>query len=222
MQGWLFVVKAQFWGAKQIAAYMGAVPDERMILLDLISEGSPAYSRTNFYGGKPFVWSLLHNFGGQIGMRGNLRTVMERPWATKQNAGKGMVGVGLTMEGTNQNAIMYEMALSRAWEEGPDANDVTPALEKWVTRWARARYGARHGSELSQHTVEAWQLMSTSVYKVQDLHDGIHHGAHRRVHFVMLRILTHLLSTLPVLYSPPTVLPSHGTPLLLLPGDGRI
>ena len=56
----------QFWGPEQISAYLSGVPDDRLIMLDLISEASPAYERTNYYHGKPFMWSLLHNFGGQV------------------------------------------------------------------------------------------------------------------------------------------------------------
>ena len=67
-------------GPPQIAAYLSAVPNDRMIVLDLISEATPAYAQTDSYHGKPYIWSVLHNFGGQIGLRGNLDTVMKRPY----------------------------------------------------------------------------------------------------------------------------------------------
>ena len=59
---------------------MAAVPNDRMIVLDLISEATPAYEQTDSYHNKPYIWSVLHNFGGQIGLRGNLETVMKRPY----------------------------------------------------------------------------------------------------------------------------------------------
>ena len=49
----------------------------------VVSESDPAYARTGYYGGRPYIWSLLHNFGGGTGMRGNLPTVMASPYAAR-------------------------------------------------------------------------------------------------------------------------------------------
>ena len=42
-----------------------------MIVLDLQSEQFPQYRRLKSYYGQPFIWCMLHNFGGTLGMFGS-------------------------------------------------------------------------------------------------------------------------------------------------------
>lgn len=46
-----------------------------------------------------------------------------------------MVGVGITPEGINQNYIMYEFALDRAWYQ----NEVN--VSDWINQYIEVRYG---------------------------------------------------------------------------------
>jgi alpha-N-acetylglucosaminidase len=41
-----------------------------MIVLDLWSELHPVYQRLERYFGQPFIWCMLHNFGGVLGLYG--------------------------------------------------------------------------------------------------------------------------------------------------------
>jgi alpha-N-acetylglucosaminidase len=51
------------------------VPQGKMIVLDLYAEISPVWMKTNSFYGQPFIWCMLHNFGGNIGMHGTLQTI---------------------------------------------------------------------------------------------------------------------------------------------------
>ena len=46
-----------------------------MIVLDLQSELSPLYERLHSYYGQPFIWCMLHNFGGTLGLYGAVEYV---------------------------------------------------------------------------------------------------------------------------------------------------
>ena len=46
-----------------------------MLILDLFSEAYPEYDRTDFYFGQPFIWCMLHNFGGQLGFYGKIDAI---------------------------------------------------------------------------------------------------------------------------------------------------
>jgi alpha-N-acetylglucosaminidase len=46
-----------------------------MVILDLKSESSPIYFRTKSYFGQPFIWCMLHNFGGTSELYGNLQLI---------------------------------------------------------------------------------------------------------------------------------------------------
>lgn len=47
-----------------------------MIVLDLYAEVSPVWQRTESFYGQPFIWCMLHNFGGNIGFYGNFMSVV--------------------------------------------------------------------------------------------------------------------------------------------------
>ena len=48
-----------------------------MIILDMPSDIFPQYGRLDSFFGQPFIWTMLHNFGGNVAMYGALTTVNE-------------------------------------------------------------------------------------------------------------------------------------------------
>ncbi len=48
-------------------AVLSGVPHGRLVLLDLIAESHPLWRRTEGFYGAPFIWCMLHNFGGNSG-----------------------------------------------------------------------------------------------------------------------------------------------------------
>lgn len=48
-----------------------------MLVLDLQSELIPLYTRYDSYYGQPFIWCMLQNFGGTLGMYGVAERVNE-------------------------------------------------------------------------------------------------------------------------------------------------
>ena len=83
-----------------------------MIILDLNSEQSPIWSRTDSYFGKPFIWCLLHNYGGTRGIYGNLTTIGTSPVQSLNTPGSTMAGVGMTPEAIEHNPVVYDLMVS--------------------------------------------------------------------------------------------------------------
>lgn len=46
-----------------------------MIILDLASEISPVYQNHESYYGQPFIWCMLHNFGGTDELYGAVESI---------------------------------------------------------------------------------------------------------------------------------------------------
>jgi len=172
MQGWLFVNSPQFWQQPQIKAYLrhistlryiiarylltifhlfSGVPDDRMIILDLFSEIQPIWSNTHSYYGKPFIWCMLHNFGGNNGLYGSLPSVNFGP-INATVTGSSIVGVGITPEGINQNYIVYDFALEMGWR------NESVSLENWVDQYTLRRLGNASGA------LETNQILLNTVY----------------------------------------------------------
>lgn len=58
----------------KLFAFKG-VPLGKMIVLDLYAESIPIWKTTESFYGQPFIWCMLHNFGGNIGLFGELISV---------------------------------------------------------------------------------------------------------------------------------------------------
>lgn len=72
MQGWLFYDQASYWTAERAKALLTGVPLGKMIVLDLQSEEFPQYERLEQYYGQPYIWCMLHDFGGTMGNFGSI------------------------------------------------------------------------------------------------------------------------------------------------------
>ena len=155
MQGWLFYHEREFWGENQIKALLGAVPDENMLILDLWSERHPVWNRTEAYYGKPWVWCMLHNFGQNINMSGNITSIANDPAnALNDPSARNMAGIGLTMEGIGQNPMVYAMMLENVWRDRPVDKD------EFLRDYLSQRYGC-----CNETAFAAWQTLMASVYE---------------------------------------------------------
>jgi len=161
MQGWMFHYNAAFWGPRQIKALLKAVPDDKMILLDLYSESHPVWNRTAAYYGKPWIWNMLHNFGGNISLWGRMEAVAQGPSAALHDASSGRLqGIGVTAEGIEQNPALYQLMLDNVWQ------DSAIDLSSWLTAYALARYGTDNAA-----LKKAWNILAATVY-----HGGMGEG----------------------------------------------
>ena len=80
-----------------------------MIILDLSAEASPIWKRTESFFGKPYVYCLLHNFGGMRGIYGNLDAIGSGPITAATTKGSTFAGIGLTPEAIEQNPVVYDL-----------------------------------------------------------------------------------------------------------------
>jgi alpha-N-acetylglucosaminidase len=161
MQGWLFYSNSAFWTISRIQAYLGGVEDNSdMLILDLFSESAPQWQRTNSYFGKPWIWCQLHDYGGNMGLYGQVMNVTINPIEALSNS-TSLVGFGLTMEGQEGNEIMYDLLLDQAWSGSPI--DTETYFHNWVTR----RYSGT--GQVPQELYSAWDTMHSTVYNNTNL-----------------------------------------------------
>jgi len=154
MQGWMFHYQSDFWKPQQIKALLNAIPDDHMIILDLYSESHPLWKRTDAYYGKPWIWNMLHNFGGNISLWGRMSGVANDPSAALHDASSGkMLGIGLTPEGIEQNPALYQLMLENVW------NDQPVQLQEWLKSYSHQRY-ATENADINQ----AWEILLNTVY----------------------------------------------------------
>lgn len=92
---------------------------------------------------------MIHNFGQKPGMYGNLTSMMNSPLEAMSTSPSNFMGIGMMMEGINQNHIIYELTAEMAWHN--ESFD----LNKWVENFVLSRYG-------NAYAMSAWNLMTDS------------------------------------------------------------
>lgn len=156
MQSWLFFVKSDFWTNDRVEAYLGGVENPQdMLILDLFSEAQPQWQRTNSYFGKPWIWCQLHDFGGNMGLYGQIENITINPIEALANSSS-LVGFGLTMESQEGNEIVYDLLLDQAWSASPI--DTETYFHNWVTR----RYAGNNSIPLELY--QSWDIMHSTIY----------------------------------------------------------
>ncbi len=95
-----------------------------------------------------------------------------------------MIGVGITMEGINQNEIMYEFALEQSWRSPLNQTELDDwyflfkfsiffckkILPNRLVDFVLHRY--THDLPVPSSLIHAWQLLGRSVYQNNVYGDG--------------------------------------------------
>ena len=163
-----------------------------LLVLDLFSEcrpmfGAPSiWKREEGYKQHQWLFCLLQNFGANIGLHGRMDQLLDNfygpaplsspegdtivPRAESKEAPSGAVGgagIGFTMEGSENNPVMFELMSELPWRP------VKFSKEEWVSNYVKARYGllsplTSHHSPLTSHLSpqieSAWQLLAKTIY----------------------------------------------------------
>ncbi len=154
MQGWMFSYNVRYWQPTQIQALLNAIPNDKMIILDLWSESHPVWNRAEAYYGKPWIWNMLQNFGGNVSLFGRMRHVAYDPAiALHDPDAEHLAGIGLTPEGIEQNPALFQLMTDNVWRTEP------VKLDKWLHSYALRRYG-----DTSTLIDQAWQILKNTVY----------------------------------------------------------
>ncbi len=141
------------WKPSQATA-MTSFPKGRFVVLDLFSDNTKegGWRRFNGYQGHESVYCMLSNFGGRVGMHGNLRSTMNTFFSCKSKYN--VKGIGATAEGIENNPILYDALFEMPW-----TNSVN--IDTWLTEFVNCRYGA--DAEDSKQLLNAWKLIERSV-----------------------------------------------------------
>jgi len=148
---WVFYYKRKSWTPERLRAYLTAVPQDRLVLLDYFCEKTEVWRTTEGFYGQPFIWCYLGNFGGNTMLVGNINELEKKLSAALKEAGPNMTGIGSTLESFDVSPHIYEYLFDRVWNPQPD-------VHQWVDDWCTVRTGKDLLSGW-------WRLLIDSVYK---------------------------------------------------------
>ena len=155
MQAWfLYYSLNDFWKEEQSKALIGAVPDNKMLILDLYGELHPTWEKKSAFYGKPWIWNVLQNFGGRTAMSGKLTDMSGNLQEALSSLQKGnLSGIGLAMEYFGNNPVIEEFVMSMVWDS--KERDVG----NWLSSYTTNRYGAKN-----EYASKSWAGMLQTVY----------------------------------------------------------
>lgn len=145
---------AQGWQHNPQPNLIKNIPLSNIIILDLQAENHPQWGKK--WGDHEWLYCMLLNFGGNVGMHGKIDAT-NRGFAEAFHQSTSLRGVGLSMEGIENNPVMYEFMTELPWI------DSVPNVDQWLSNYSEARYGFR-----DPRTEKAWRILHTTVYGCPD------------------------------------------------------
>ncbi len=132
---WVF----QSWGKNPLQPMLDALDKSKCLVLDLYCEDHENWRSRNQFGGTPWLWCSIHNFGGNNFIASRLAWMADGPAQALAGAGSGkgfMRGIGGLMEGSDTHPAVWEMLFAQTWRTN------APDYKLWLDDYVRCRYGA--------------------------------------------------------------------------------
>lgn len=167
---------AQAWQANPHSQMIENLKAGDMIVLDLFSESRPQWGdpkstwyRKEGFGQHDWIYCMLLNYGGNIGLHGKMNYLIDEFYKVKKSPfGKTLKGVGMTMEGSENNPVMFELLTELPWRAEKFEKD------QWIKNYTFARYG-----KTNKTVQDAWILLSNSIYNCPP--ENVQQGTHESI-----------------------------------------
>lgn len=131
-----------------------------ILILDLFSECRPMWGipsiwkREKGYEQHNWLFCMLENFGGNVGLHGRMDELLNNFYLTKNNPlAAHLKGIGLTMEGSENNPVMFELMCELPWRPEKFTK------EEWLKGYIKARYGT-----YDETVAQAWNILANGIY----------------------------------------------------------
>lgn len=131
-----------------------------ILILDLFSECRPMWGipsiwkREKGYEQHDWLFCMIENFGGNVGLHGRMDQLLNNFYLTKDNPlAAHLKGIGLTMEGSENNPVMFELMCELPWRPEKFTK------EEWLKDYLFARYGVR-----DEKITQAWSILADGIY----------------------------------------------------------
>ena len=150
----------QGWSENPREALIHNLPQGDLLILDLFAECRPKWGIASIfqndegYGQHQWLFCMLENFGGNVGLHGRMDQLLNNFYQTQTNPKAAhLKGIGFTMEGSENNPVMFELMSELPWRPTKFGK------EEWLKGYVRARYGTDDPT-----LQEAWQLLGATIY----------------------------------------------------------
>ncbi|NKJ19622.1 alpha-N-acetylglucosaminidase [Dyella sp. SG609] len=155
------------WQHNPPHAVMAAVPHERLLIVDGLSDRYNGIDRKRDWAGAPFAFGTIPNFGGHTTLGANAGVWIRRFAAWRREDAGSLRGIAYMPEGSGTDPATYALFTALAWTPVPDD------APRWFERYAVYRYGGG-----GAHARAAWRILAQTAYAMpsgewSEPHDGL-------------------------------------------------
>lgn len=122
---------------------------------------NPDHGYSPEFDGTPWVYCMLNNFGGRLGLHGHLDNMAS--WIPNAlNTAEYMAGIGITPEASFNNPVLYDFLFETVWVDNINDKVEDIDVNAWIFDYIDRRYGA-----VTESAEEAWDILINTVYKAE-------------------------------------------------------
>ncbi|MGW2023158.1 alpha-N-acetylglucosaminidase [Streptomyces decoyicus] len=144
---------------------LDAVDHDRMLIVDGLSDLDTVTDRERDWGGVPYAFGSIPNFGGRTTIGAKTHIWAERFTAWRDKPGSKLAGTAYMPEAAERDPAAFELFSELAWRERPVDRTA------WFDGYADLRYGAR-----DEGARAAFAALRTSAYEISSK-DGRPHDS---------------------------------------------
>lgn len=155
------------WQHNPPQAVVEAVPHERLLIVDGLSDRYDHMDRKRDWAGAPYAFGTIPNFGGHTALGANTGVWIERYAAWRRKDAGSLRGIAYMPEGSATDPAAYALFTALAWTPVPDH------ARRWFDEYAVSRYGGD-----DPHARAAWRILAQTAYAMpsgewSEPHDGL-------------------------------------------------
>lgn len=160
----------QGWTENPRPAMVDRMRSGDLLVLDLFSECRPMFGipsiwkRDGGYKQHDWLFCMLENFGANVGLHGRMDQLIDNFYSLQSPDLKlqasHLRGIGLTMEGSENNPVMFELMSELPWRSSKFTK------EEWIGNYVKARYGLTDNTpkQIADSLQTAWLTLAQSIY----------------------------------------------------------
>lgn len=131
----------------------GLANKDRALILDGQADRFAYEDRETQWGGTPYAFGSIWNFGGHTTMGANTEVWAERFFDQREKAGSRLRGIAVMPEASCNNPAAFALLTELPWRAE------RPKLTEWFRQWAGYRYGG-----VDENAERAWDVLRRTAY----------------------------------------------------------
>ncbi|WP_323446339.1 alpha-N-acetylglucosaminidase [Streptomyces yaizuensis] len=143
------------WQSNPRPALLDSIDTSKVLIVDGLSDLDTVKDRDTEWGGAPYAFGTIPNFGGRTTLGANTDRWTEKFTAWRDKPGSALAGTAYMPEAAERDPAALELFTELAWRREKIDRGA------WFTRYAQIRYGARDAA-----AEEAFAALAATAYKL--------------------------------------------------------